>query len=139
MITPPSKASVGPGSTQGLFRGRPYGPVNVFTVTFSGAADETQEIWTPDQAFWELGLLVLKGTAAADYMICDTDPSIVVGMVDVNGIGYNRFDPGLASIRSQSPIGAKLLLRDIVGVAATVKGVCLGWQVSREGFYRGPV
>jgi hypothetical protein len=140
--TPPPPApgpKAPPVSTQGLFRGRPYGPVHVFTVVFTGAADEAHELWVPDQAFWELGMLIIKGTAAADYMLCDTNPNIIIGMVDVNGIGYNKFDPGLASIRSQSPIGAKLLIRDIAGVASTVKGVALGWEVSREGFYRGPV
>jgi hypothetical protein len=124
------------GNTDGLFRGRPYGPAKVFVVTFSGAAGESHAIWTSNNAHWELGLLRIKGTAAADYALADTKPESIIGMVDVDGVTYRVMNMAVATLRSNSSINARLLLVDVVGVASTVKGVCYGWEVTREGFYR---
>lgn len=120
------------------FQGRPYTRPVPFSVTFSGTAGESHAVWLPKNAFFELVTCIAKSNNAVELILADTADGNVIGFIGLDGINFSVF-PGagsLAGIRSNNPTFAQLLLVDPVGVACIVHGVCLGWEVTREGMYR---
>ena len=119
------------------FQGRPYTKAIPFAKVFAGVADETQEIWRPIGAMFELGLLLAKSTAAGEYAVCDSKAGNVIGYIQFDGVNFSRLDLGMAGIRSNVISNASLLLLSPVAIAATVHGVSYGWEVTTpEGNYR---
>lgn len=125
-----------PDALSGLYRARPYGPARIINVTFAGTAGLFTTLWAPQNGYFEMGKLRIKGTAACAYAICDTRPDHIIGYIDTDGVTFAEFDPGMAAIRSLSYANARLLLVDLSGVAATLTGAVYGWEVSPAGFYR---
>jgi hypothetical protein len=118
------------------FRGRPYTKVTPFAKVFAGAVDELVSIWQPVGAFFELGLLLAKSTAAGEYAVCDTNKDNVIGYIQFDGVNFSRLDLGMAGIRSNLLNYATLALLSPVAIAATIHGVVYGWEVTQEGNYR---
>jgi len=118
------------------FQGRPYTKAVPFAKTFTAVAGQTQQIWQPKGAYFELALLLAKSTAAGEYAICDTDPSNIIGYIQFDGTNYSRLDLGMAGIRSNRLNNATLILLSPLAIAATIKGVVYGWEVTQEGNYR---
>lgn len=119
------------------YKGRPYTKVVPFAFTNAGAvAGQSNVLWTPRGAYFELALLLAKSTAAGDYNLCDTNASNIIGFIQFDGVNYSRFDLGLAGIRSNHLSNASLIIVDPVGVIATIKGAVYGWEVTQEGNYR---
>jgi len=117
-------------------QGRPYTKAVPFARTFSGAVDELLTIWTPVGAYFELAMIIAKSTAAGEYAICDTVGANIIGYIQFDGANFSRLDLGLAGIRANRLTQANLALLDPVGIAATIHGVCYGWEVTAEGSYR---
>lgn len=118
------------------FRGRPYTRALPFAHVFTGVAGELAHLWQPKNAFFELALILMKGTVAAEYTVCDTNSANIIGFCQVDGVNFSRLDLGLAGIRSNRLANAELLILDGVGLAATIHGVIYGWEVTPEGNYR---
>jgi hypothetical protein len=118
------------------FRGRPYTKAIPFAKTFTAVAGQTQEVWRVTGAFFELGLLIAKSTAAGEYAVCDSKAEAIIGYIQFDGVNFSRLDLGMAGIRSNRLNNAALLLLSPVAIAATVHGCVYGWEVTQEGNYR---
>lgn len=122
--------------TPQAFRGRPYTKAIPFAKVFTAVAGQSQQVWRPVGAYFELGLLLAKSTAAGEYAVCDTNADNVIGYIQFDGVNFSRLDLGLAAIRSNLLNNATLLLVSPGAIAATIHGVCYGWEVTQEGNYR---
>lgn len=118
------------------YLGRPYTKAIPFAQVYAGVANTLRPIWSPVGAYFELGLLLAKSTAAGEYAICDTNKDNIIGYIQFDGVNFSRLDLGLTGLRSNRVNNAILALLDPVGVAATIHGVVYGWEVTQEGYYR---
>ena len=118
------------------FQGRPYTKAVPFAKAFTAVAGQTQQVWRPAGAYFELGLLIAKSTAAGEYAVCDSIAEHIIGYIQFDGVNFSRLDLGLAGIRSNRLSNAELILLSPVAIAATIHGVAYGWEVTAEGSYR---
>ena len=133
-MTEPAEITKRPTVTS--YRGRPYTKAVPFARTFTAVAGQTQEVWRVVGAFFELGLLLARSTAAGEYAVCDTVAENIIGYIQFDGVNFSRLDLGMAPIRSNRLANAALILLSPVAIAATIHGVAYGWEVTQEGNYR---
>jgi hypothetical protein len=119
-----------------LYRARPFTKAIPFNKTLPVATVDTFiELWNPTNAYFEVVILAIKASVAADLNICDTNPQNPFIFIQPSTTEYTLYSipPGY---RSQSPINAKVILTNPGLVAGTIKGVLYGYEVTQEGNYR---
>lgn len=120
-----------------LYRGRPYTKTIPFAVTLT--TTDAAKIWTPDNAYFEIGRILIRGSVGAiDLNWIDTDPANVIAFSMPDTLSYlpGMVDFSPASYRSINLASNFLGLVDPAATGATFKGVVMGWEVTREGNYR---
>jgi hypothetical protein len=117
-----------------LYRSRPFTKSIPFAKTLVDASDQFV-LWTPIAATFELAYLIVKSANAYDGQLCDTTPDNAFLLFDCDNTGFKTYDI-LPGYRSNQTNSSKLLLTNPNGITGVIKGTLLGWEVTRDGYYR---
>lgn len=118
-----------------LYRARPFTKSIPFNQTLNGA--DPVAIWSPNNGHFEVAHIYIRcDTVGIDLSICDSTTAQPFAFSMPPTTEYEHIDtsPGYRSLLAQN---AQLLIFDPAATGTPViKGFILGWEVTKEGYYR---
>lgn len=117
-----------------LFRGRPFTKAVPYQKVIAAATDVV-DLWTPINAYFEVGLVLMRANVAAiDVLLGDGQVSNPFMFIMPSTTEYSMVSLLPNGYRSVSYSGTKLVAQ--ASGAVTLKGVVYGWEVNPDGNYR---